>query len=333
MARKDKPAGVQGVEGVSGRGCRGCQGCRGDQGHPSITYLDTLDTLDPSTPSGFGATFPPVTDRRSFLSTCGAALLGAACSRVGTTQPGERLERIGVQLYTVRRDLARDFEGTISRIAEIGYRELEFAGYHNKSPAEIRALLARLNLTAPSSHVPIEVLRSDTSAAIAAATQVGHRYLIVPWLAPEARRSLDDYRRLAEELNRIGEQVKAAGMQLGYHNHDFELEPMGGSVPLDVLMNGTEANLVVLELDLYWATKAGADPLSYFARFPGRVQLVHVKDSAGAPDHRMVDVGKGTIDWAATFKAARTGGVKNFFVEQNMELTKASVAALKAMKV
>lgn len=271
----------------------------------------------PSTPLGFDATFPPVTDRRSFLSTCGAALLGAACSRVGNTQPDERLERIGVQLYTVRRDLARDFEGTISRIAEIGYRELEFAGYHDKSPAEIRALLARLNLTAPSSHVPIEAFRSDTSAAIAAATQVGHRYLIVPWLAPEARRSLDDYRRLAEELNRIGEKVKAAGMQLGYHNHDFELEPMGGSVPLDVLMNGTEANLVVLELDLYWATKAGADPLSYFSRFPGRVQLVHVKDSAGAPDHRMVDVGRGTIDFAKIFSRREQAGLRHAFVEHD----------------
>ena len=139
-------------------------------------------------------------DRRSFLSTCGAALLGAACSRAGNTLPDRRLDRIGVQLYTVRRDLARDFDGTLSRIAEIGYREVEFAGYHGKSPGEVRAILSRLGLAAPASHVPIEAFRSDIDGAIAAATQVGHRYLVVPWLAPAERGTIDDYRRIAEML-------------------------------------------------------------------------------------------------------------------------------------
>jgi sugar phosphate isomerase/epimerase len=256
-------------------------------------------------------------DRRSFLSTCGAALLGAACSRAGNTPTDQRLDRIGVQLYTVRRDMARDFEGTLARIAEIGYREVEFAGYHDKTPSEVRAVLTRLGLAAPSSHVPIEVFRRDIDGAIAAATQVGHRYLVVPWLDPAERRTIDDYRRIAEELNRFGEKIQAAGMQLGYHNHDFELASIGGSVPLDVLIERTDPKLLVLELDLYWVTKGGADPLTYFARNPGRVQLVHVKDSAGAPEHRQVDVGQGTIDFKTIFSRREQAGIRHAFVEHD----------------
>jgi len=217
----------------------------------------------------------------------------------------------------VRRDLGRDFEGTLTRIAEIGYREMEFAGYHGKSPTEVRALLTRLGLTAPSSHVGLDVLRREVDSAIAAAKEVGHRYLVVPWLDAPERKSLDDYRRIAEELNRIGEKVRAAGMQLGYHNHDFELVRIDGTVPLDVMLERTDPALVALELDLYWATKAGADPLTYFSRYPGRVQLVHVKDSAGAPEHRMVDVGQGTIDFATIFARGEPAGIRHAFVEHD----------------
>jgi sugar phosphate isomerase/epimerase len=258
-----------------------------------------------------------MTDRRSFVSTLGAALLGAACSRVGNSQPTGRLERVGVQLYTVRNDLARDFEGTLARVAEIGYRELEFAGYHGKSASEVRATLTRLGLTAPSSHVPLDAFRRNIEGVIADAKTVEHEYLVVPWLDPSQRRSIDDYRRLAEELNRFGEKVRAAGMRLGYHNHDFELGAMAGSVPLDTLFDRTDPNLVVFELDLYWVTKGGADPLTYFSRYPGRVHLVHVKDSAGAPEHRQVDVGKGTIDFAKILSRREQAGIRHAFVEMD----------------
>jgi sugar phosphate isomerase/epimerase len=251
----------------------------------------------------------------------GAALVGAACSRTGGAAASGRLERIGVQLYTVRSDLARDFDGTLSRIADLGYREVEFAGYHGKTPAEVRASLARLGLAAPSSHVSLPEFRKDIDGAIANATQVGHRYLVVPWLDASERKSLDDYRRLADELNGIGERVRRAGMQLAYHNHDFELEPIGGRVPLDVLIERTDPALMVLELDLYWVTKAGADPMTYFTRHPGRIHLVHVKDSAGAPEHRMVDVGQGTIDFARLFARREQAGIRHAFVEHDNPAT------------
>ena len=278
-----------------------------------------------------------MTDRRSFVSTLGAALLGAACSRVGNSQSTQRLERVGVQLYTVRSDLARDFDGTLARIAEIGYREVEFAGYHGKSPSDVRAILTRLGLAAPASHVPIDVFRRNIDGAIADAKTVGHQYLVVPWLDPAERRSIDDYRRLAEELNRFGEKVRAAGMRLGYHNHDFELGAMGGSVPLDMLFDRTDPNLVIFELDLYWVTKGGADPLTYFSRYPGRVHLVHVKDSAGAPEHRQVDVGKGTIDFGKILSRREQAGIRHAFVEQDepanpLEMVRASYQYLAQLR-
>lgn len=278
-----------------------------------------------------------MTDRRSFVSTLGAALLGAACSRVGTSQSTRRLERVGVQLYTVRSDLARDFEGTLTRVAEIGYREVEFAGYHGKSASEVRAILTRLGLAAPASHVSIEAFRRNIDGPIADAKTVGHEYLVVPWLDPSQRRSIDDYRRLAEELNRFGETVRAAGLRLGYHNHDFELGAMGGSVPLDLLFDRTDPNLVVFELDLYWVTKGGADPLTYFSRYPGRVHLVHVKDSAGAPEHRQVDVGKGTIDFGKILSRREQAGIRHVFVEQDepanpLEMVRASYQYLAQLR-
>src|SRR5688500_9258054 len=202
------------ITGRGGRGSRGRRGCRGRR----FTLITSPTSTSLST-SAFCATFSPMTDRRSFISTFGAALVGAACSRVGgsSSESARRLDRIGAQLYTVRGDLARDFEGTLSRIAQIGDRQLEFAGYHGTSPSEVRTIITRLGFTAPSSHVPIDAFRRDIDGQIAAAKEVGHQYLVVPWLDPAQRRSIDDYRRLAEELNRFGEKVRSAGMQLGYH--------------------------------------------------------------------------------------------------------------------
>ncbi|MDQ4079317.1 MAG: sugar phosphate isomerase/epimerase [Gemmatimonadota bacterium] len=266
-----------------------------------------------------------MSDRRSFLYTLGSALVGAACARsssdsdttASTTQSGQRLDRIGIQLYTVRRDTERDFEGTLARVAEVGYREVEFAGYYGRSANDVRAVLNRVGLTAPSSHVGLPDCRRDVDGVIAMASGIGASYLVVPWLEESERKTLDDYRRIGEELNRIGEKVRAAGMRLGYHNHDFELARIDGRLPLDVLLQEADANLVVLELDLYWAVKGGIDPIAYVAQYPGRIHLVHVKDSAGAPEHRQVDVGKGTINFAEIFARREQAGIRHAFVEHD----------------
>lgn len=282
-------------------------------------------------------------DRRSFLARLGASVgatalgatglsqLAAACTSAGTPA-GDTVgsaaaagaaprtaatgRAIGVQLYTLRNEMQKDVEGTLARVAGIGYREVEFAGYYDKSPAEIKAMLARHGLTAPATHVPIEMLEGNAAAVFDTAREIGHTYVIVPYLVENRRKTIDDYKTVAAALNRFGAVAKEKGLTLGYHNHDFEFVPIGGQVPFDTLLADTDPASVVIELDLYWATKAGHDPVQMIQRQPSRYPLVHVKDSAGAPEHRMVDVGTGTIDFARIFTAAGSS-LRHRFVEHD----------------
>lgn len=264
-------------------------------------------------------------DRRSFLAMLGAAAAGCAAGQPETAAnivasavpvtPAPR--RIGVQLYTVRAEAARDLAGTLARIAEIGYLDVEFAGYHGKSPMEIRELLARYNLGAPSSHIPVANLRGDWKKALDEAKTIGHEFVTIPWLGDADRGSVDGWKRIAELFNRGGADAKAAGLRFAYHNHDFELRRVGDVVPLDLLLAETDPALVSFQMDIYWVVKAGQDPAAYFARHPGRFSMVHAKDSAGAPEHRMVDVGAGTIDFATLLPRAVAAGVKHVFVEHD----------------
>ena len=147
------------------------------------------------------------------------------------------------------------------------------------------------------------------------AEAIGHRYLVVPSLDPEDRRTLDDYRRVAHELNRSGGLARARGLQVGYHNHDFELASIDGLRPYDVLIAETDPALVCFEMDFYWTTRGGADPLTYFARHPGRFHLCHIKDMDRRG--RMVDVGAGRIDFRSILRARDAAGLRHFYVEHD----------------
>ena len=254
----------------------------------------------------------------------GVAAAGCAAGQTETaanlldsvaTPPAPR--RFGVQLYTVRTAAARDLSGTLARIAEIGYRDVEFAGYHGKSPAEIRELLTRYSLGAPSSHIPIATLRGDWKKALDEAKSIGHEYVTIPWLGEEDRGTLDSWKRVAAEFTRAGTEARAAGLGFAYHNHDFEFRRIGEVVPFDVLVAETDPAVVSFEMDMYWLVKAGHDPAAYFTRFPNRFTMVHAKDSAGPPEHRMVDVGAGTIDFATLLPRGIAAGVKHVFVEHD----------------
>lgn len=276
-----------------------------------------------------------IQDRRSFLAMLGAAAAGCvagqpeqAADMLASNAAPAAPHRIGVQLYTVRAAAARDLPGTLARIAEIGYKDVEFAGYHGKTPAEIRDLLARNKLGAPSSHIPIASLRGDWKKALDEAKTIGHEYVTIPWLGEADRASVDTWKRLAAEFNRGGAEAKAAGLRFAYHNHDFEFRRIGDIVPFDVLIAETDPALVSFEMDIYWLVKAGHDPLAYFTRFPNRFTMVHAKDSAGPPDHRMVDVGAGTIDFAKLLPQGVAAGVKHVFVEHDQPADPmASIAA------
>jgi len=255
-------------------------------------------------------------DRREFLGASSAIALGSFLPPACRMSNAARLDRIGLQLYTVRDVLERDFEGTLARVAQIGYKEVEFAGYFKHSPADVRAMLDRHGLSAPAVHTG-SIAPDDWKAALDAAKVVGHQYIVVPWVPQEKRMTLDGWKRVAEDFNRAGETARAAGVQFAYHNHDFEFPRMEGRIPFDVLLESTDPKLVQLEIDLYWITKGGQDPLTYFARWPGRVPLVHVKDSMGGPEHKMVDVGAGKIDWKRIFAKRDQAGIKHFFVEHD----------------
>jgi sugar phosphate isomerase/epimerase len=246
----------------------------------------------------------------------GGMTLGALVPHALRTTHHARLDKIGLQLYTVRKAMQADVEGTLARVAATGYKEVEFAGYFGKSPADIRAMLDRHGLSAPAVHVG-SIAPDQWRASLEAATTIGHRYVVVPWIPAEERATLDGWKRVAENYNRIAAEARAAGLQFAYHNHDFEFVPVEGRIPFDVLLESTDPQLVQLEIDLYWITKGGQDPLRYFQRWPGRVPLVHVKDSVGAPDHKMVDVGAGKIDFKRIFARREQAGIRHFFVEHD----------------
>ncbi|HEX8149549.1 MAG TPA: sugar phosphate isomerase/epimerase [Pyrinomonadaceae bacterium] len=257
-------------------------------------------------------------NRRLFVKRLAPAAAGLGLySGSARAADKRRLSRIGMQLYTVRRELEKDFEGTLRKVAALGYREVEFAGYFGHRPAELKTLLKRLKLDAPAAHVPLSGLRGDLRPLLDAAHVVGHKYLLVAWLPPEERASLDDYRRLADLFNEAGARMLREGVQFAYHNHDFEFAPSEGKVPYDLLLERTDARAVKLEMDLYWTVKGGANPVEYFERHPGRFHLLHVKDMDSTPRRFFADVGRGVIDFKSVFARSGRAGVRHYFVEND----------------
>ena len=265
-------------------------------------------------------------DRRSFLSSLGAVAVApafAACATNKSAQPtgqGSQPLALGVQLYTVRSEMAKDVERTLARVGELGYREVEFAGYYGRTPAQIKAALAAAGLTAPSSHIGLDQFAPDkTASTLANAAAMGHQWVVLPWLANEQRGAkADDWKRLAETLNRLGTAAQQAGLSFAYHNHDFEFVPVEGQVPLELLIANTDPARVKYELDVYWTVKAGADPLALFERHRGRIAMLHLKDATAAPARTMASVGAGTIDWRTVLaRGIDRGGVSHAFVEHD----------------
>lgn len=221
----------------------------------------------------------------------------------------------GLQLYTLRDLMAQSVADTLKLVANVGYSQLEFAGYFDQSPKQLRQIMDSEGLSAPSCHVPLELMQANLGQVIEQAMIMGHKYIVLPYLSEVQRQTLDQYKKLAAFMNSAGERIQAAGMQLSYHNHDFEFHALSNHIPYDVLLNETDAKLVQMELDLYWVVKAGLNPVDFFARQPGRFPLWHVKDmdKAGA----FADVGKGTLDFKAIFAKADQAGLRHAFVERD----------------
>jgi sugar phosphate isomerase/epimerase len=231
----------------------------------------------------------------------------------------------------VRNPLSTDIEGTIQAIADIGYNSLELFGYGNDQyfgmPAsDFYNLVKGKGLKIRSSHHGTGRMNPEARGtlvngwekAVEDAVSAGQEYMVCPWISPEERKSMDSYKELCDLLNNAGDICKKSGLQLCYHNHDFEFVELEGELPMYYLLDNTDAELVKMELDLYWITKAGFDPIEFFEKYPGRTPLWHVKDMDKTPERGFAEVGEGIMDWNKIFAASEKSGLDYFFVEQDV---------------
>jgi sugar phosphate isomerase/epimerase len=276
--------------------------------------------------------------RRSFLksTTLYSAGILAAPSFLSGFGAGPRA--IGLQLYTVRDAMKADPTGTLAKVAQIGYNSLEGATYtgtekfYGMDPKTFAGVLKNNGLVMRSCHyrygedteggvltdgVFQGTILHDWQRSVDDAAALGIKYMVCAWLSPKERVGMDHYRRMADDFNKAAATCKAAGIQFCYHNHDFEFDQQDGKYPYDVLLDNTDPKLVKMEMDLYWVTKAGQDPLKLIEKHPGRFPLWHLKDMDNTPEHAFTEVGNGVIDFKKIFTKASQSGMQYFFVEQD----------------
>ena len=227
---------------------------------------------------------------------------------------------IAVQLYTVRDAAREDFAGTLRQLAEGGARAVEFAGYGGMPIGELDALLDELDLRVAGAHVPLTAWEENPDAALADLVVAGGEYAVVPWLPPERRGSAAETRELAANLNRWAALAKAAGIGFAYHHHDFEFNPLpdgDGDTIFSILVSETDPTLVGIEVDVYWAARAGRDPAHLLGELQGRVPLVHLKDLGPEPDHADLPAGEGALRWDEILPEASAAGARWWVIEQD----------------
>jgi sugar phosphate isomerase/epimerase len=255
-------------------------------------------------------------DRRRFMKLS-STILGASLLPGSLAFAADKPSSVGLQLYTLRDMMAVSVPATLKLVSAVGYKEVETAGYFEHSPQEFRKMLDGEGLTSPSAHIRLDLFDNSLNQVIDTAKEMGHEYVVIPYLTVEQRGSgIDVYKKLAENCNVYGEACKKAGLKLAYHNHDFEFEIRDGQLPYDVLLQDVDADLMAMEMDLYWMAKAKQDPLAYFKRHPGRFKLWHVKDMDKQGE--FADVGTGVIDFPTIFAHAKQAGVEHKVVERDM---------------
>lgn len=256
-------------------------------------------------------------NRRNFIRRSGV-LLAAGCVALPAWAKPQKQIPLGVQLFSVRNFVNRDFDNTIAKIAEMGYKYIEAAGYnrnqhtiHGQSPMDFRQKMASNNLVPLSAHVGFSLAAAD--AVLDDYATVGVKYLVCPSPRGEFRKSAQGYYSLAEELNGIGEKAKARGILFGYHNHGYEFTPLDGEIPYDILLDNTDVKNVFFQPDLGWMVRAGHDPVAYFKKYPKRFPLWHVRDID--TDNASCVVGQGKVDFKTIFAHKELAGFDTGIVE------------------
>lgn len=277
-----------------------------------------------------------MTNRRDFLKISAAGsltmMLFGPLSASAISDVDRKSFGVGLQLYTIRDAMAADPKGTLKKVSDMGYKNLELAGYANGKfygfkPSEFKKMISDLGMSVLSSHTQVEAagitldnakLMADTHA------ELGAKYCIQPWVN-EPDRKIETYKKMVGDWNKVGEIMKKVGIQFGYHNHNFEFANINGIVPYyDIYMKELDPKLVTMELDLFWISKAGQDPIAMFNKYPGRFQLLHFKDmkTKQAPFFDVIkddvcSVGEGVIDFKKIWAAKDVAGAKYLFVEDD----------------
>ena len=290
--------------------------------------------------------------RRDFLKTGAAGLICSSAFLSGNSLFAQTLGLpLGLQLYSVRKLLPTDYEGTLKQIAALGYRQVEAAGYYNHSANDVKKAMQVAGLDCVSAHYSMDKLKPNLDQIIDFNKKVGAHYLICAAPAfknPERMKhmkpkdwahafTMEDWRYNAEQLNQIGKKVHAAGLKLGYHNHTMEFQKMDGEVPYAELLKLTDPSLVTMEMDCGWVVVGGGNPVEFLERYPTRISMLHVKDFAitGKPmsvsnPPPSAELGRGSIDYRPIFRAAaKTGHIKHCFVEQEQFVDMSPMQALK----
>lgn len=273
--------------------------------------------------------------------------------------PLGQLDKVGIQLFSLPKLLELDFEKAIELLAAMGYKEIEVfgpypfssqsaherwkavtpalgfsgSGYFGKSIREVKVIFEDNGLSAPSAHTDLETLINGMDKLAEAAQILGHEYVTLPAIPGDKRQTMDDYKKIAETFNKIGENAKKLGLKFAYHNHGYGLKPVDGVVPLEIILDQTDPDLVFFEMDIYWTAAGGADPLAYLDRYSNRYHLLHLKDMKEAKTFSgdgstadqwielfpyMTTAGDGVLGVDEIVEKALSIGVKHFFVEQDM---------------
>jgi sugar phosphate isomerase/epimerase len=270
--------------------------------------------------------------RREFLRVSAAGTLGAIV--LSQYSCGKKIPGIGLQLYTIRDAMAADVTGSLKKVSEIGYKYLELAGYadskfYGYEPSEFKKIVSDLGMEILSSHTQVEAQGITLENAKKMAedhAKLGVKYCVQPWVVEEARTTIASFQKMAADWNKVGGIMKEYGIQFGYHNHNFEFNTVEGKVPYyDIFMAELDKDLVTMELDIFWAIKAGQNPVDIFRKYPGRFQLFHMKDmfTNEAPFYTNVGVtdfapvGAGVINFKEILAAKDIAGMKYMLVEQD----------------
>lgn len=280
--------------------------------------------------------------RKDFLKQSG--LLALSLPLISSTfSYAKAPKNVGLQLYTLRDLMAKAPNETLKKVASIGFTEVETFGFSDgkffgMAPREFKSYLGDLGMTTPSGHYMPDQIKTDWNKTVDAAADAGQKYMMCAYILPNER-TLDDYKKFIDLFNVAGETCKKAGIQFGYHNHDFEFMNVEGQIPYDMILKGTDPKLVQMELDLYWTAFAGQDAVTLFKNNPGRFPAVHMKDMAKTEKREFAEVGMGSIDFQRILDAGKVAGLKHLFVEQDetkqppLEAIEISYKNVKKLKV